>query len=69
MTKIRTVSTNATERARPGPKPKTEAQKVVKKTVSLKPTTFAYLVKKGKGVLSQGIEAVVAEKLSKKAEP
>ncbi|WP_293196136.1 hypothetical protein [Ottowia sp.] len=41
----------------------------MKKTVSLKPTTFAYLVKKGKGVLSQGIEAVVAEKLSKKAEP
>lgn len=53
------------ERAKPGPKPKPDAQKVVKKTVSLQPSTFEYLAKRGKGVLSKGIEAVVAEKRGK----
>jgi hypothetical protein len=56
------------DRIKPGPKPKPEGEKVVKKTVSLKPKTFEYLSRKGGGVLSHGIEAVVAEtsKLSSK---
>lgn len=46
------------DRAKPGPKPKPEAEKVVKKTVSLQPQTFEGLVALGDGVLSRGIEAL-----------
>lgn len=53
--------TNHVRGAKPGPKPKPEAEKVVKKTVSLQPKTFEFLSKRGKGVLSAGIETVVAE--------
>ena len=45
-------------RAKPGPKPKPEAERVVKKTVSLQPATYEGLVALGDGVLSRGIEAM-----------
>lgn len=45
-------------RAKPGPKPKPEAEKVVKKTVSLQPKTYEGLVTLGDGVLSRGIETL-----------
>jgi hypothetical protein len=48
-------------RAKPGPKPKPESAKVVKKTVSLRPQTYQLLLDAGEGVLSQGIEAIVAK--------
>ena len=59
MTKIDPVT--KPPRAKPGPKPKPDSAKVVKKTVSLRPQTYALLVKEGDGVLSQGIEAIVAK--------
>ncbi len=66
MTKITQMAkTKDQERAKPGPKPNPDALKVVKKTVSLQPSTFEYLAKRGKGVLSKGIEAAVAEKRGK----
>lgn len=63
MTKIKPMTKLI--RAKPGPKPKPAAEKVVKKTVSLQPATFKFLSKKGKGVLSAGIEAVVADACKK----
>jgi hypothetical protein len=57
VTKMQTMPKKS--RAKPGPKPKPQASKVVKKTVSLQPETFRFLIKKGKGVLSAGIEAAV----------
>jgi len=45
-------------RNKPGPKPKPDAEKVVKKTVSLQPKTYQGLVSMGDGVLSRGIETV-----------
>jgi len=56
MTKIAHVK--KPDRAKPGPKPKPVAEKVVKKTVSLKPKTYEGLVDLGDGVLSRGIEAM-----------
>lgn len=68
MTKIKHMRNSKTpDRLKPGPKPKPESQKVVKKTVSLQPATFEYLAKRGNGVLSHGIEAVVTENRSKKS--
>ena len=57
------------EPAKRGPKFKPPGEKVVKTTVSLKPATAEFLKKKGGGVLSQGIEAAVAEIRTKPTKP
>jgi len=54
MTKIKHMKTP--ERTRPGPKPKPEEEKTVKKTISLQPETFHGLMVMGDGVLSHGVE-------------
>lgn len=54
------------ERAKPGPKPKPESEKVVKKTVSLTPRTFEGLIVLGDGVLSRGIETMYEANLRRK---
>jgi hypothetical protein len=54
MTKIRGMK--AAERVKPGPKPKPEEARAVKKTVSLKPETHDGLLTLGGGVLSHGVE-------------
>lgn len=65
MTKMMPMNKQAAKiRVKPGPKPKAEDLKVLKKTVSLQPQTYAYLMDRGGGVLSKGIECVVAELLS-----
>lgn len=56
MTKIEPMKKPV--RAKPGPKPKPDAEKVVKKTVSLQPKTYEGLVAIGDGVLSRGIEVM-----------
>lgn len=66
MTKIKPIERPV--RAKPGPKPKPDAEKVVKKTVSLQPTTYEGLVQLGDGVLSRGIEAMY-ESAAKRRRP
>jgi hypothetical protein len=56
MTKIAAIADPLpTKRGR---KPKLDAERVVKKTVSLQPSTFEGLMALGEGVLSRGIEAM-----------
>ena len=50
---------------RPGPKLKEPSAKVVKKTVSLQPKTMAWLLEKGDGVLSRGVEMVATEDMAR----
>lgn len=59
MTKIKRVKSQNPKNA--GRKPLPEAEKRVKTSVSLLPSTLAFLTKKGGGVVSHGIEVVVAK--------
>ncbi len=58
MPKIRTLEQNPRGAGR---KPLPESERRVKTSVSLHPTTKEFLLAQGEGVLSNGIEAVVAE--------
>lgn len=59
MTKIKNVKSQNPRNS--GRKPLPEDEKKVKTSVSLLPSTLAFLTKKGGGVVSHGIEVVVAK--------
>lgn len=58
--RTKSVKPAAVARKKPGPAPKAPEERVLKKTVSLRPETYAGLYKIGGGNLSKGVETVYA---------